>query len=104
MKKERMVLPNIIRRLLFAWLLAANFSYLRLSERLRKLDGTEGLKVMSFTQMVIVIVALVGLLSILSRKMNTGKMERWGIFIAFTILTAFSLRASFPHLFSAELY
>lgn len=90
-------LTAIIRRFILAWLIAGAVMYLQLSKEQRKLDGVEGLKKMSFLQMLIVMgVVFCGLcLFSFYSKIHTERLERYGILTVFVILTIPALRVSF---------
>lgn len=90
-------LPDIIRRFILAWLSAATVTYLQLSETQRNLNGLDGLQEMSFLQIIMITaIVFVGLCLLSHRvKINTRKLECYGILIFFIILSLFALRASF---------
>lgn len=90
-------LPDIIRRLIFSWLSAVTFAYLRLSENQRSLEDLTGLKEMSFSRMLLTFAAVFLTCSLLSRltKADIKKWERCGILILFSLLSISALRISF---------
>ena len=86
---------DILRRMLLSWLTAVLVQYLSLRAELRGLEGLEGLAAQSVLLLLGMAAFLFVLLSLLARRFETLRLERWAIFVVFGILMITSLRASF---------
>lgn len=98
---QRRAVSDILRQIILSWLLAVTLAYLRLPGALRNLAGLDGLAQMSLIQVIAFTCLGILLLSVISRFVNTVKMERWGIVGIFGILAIAALRASFTWAFLA---
>ena len=86
---------DILRRMLLSWLTAVLVQYLSLRAELRGLEGLEGLAAQSVLLLLGMAAFLFVLLSLLARRFETLRLERWAIFVVFGILMITSLRVSF---------
>lgn len=93
--QRKMIAADWVRRLLLGWLLAVTVEYLLLPGDLRKLEGLLGLCWMSQPRVIFVTVCAAALLWLLSRRLNTEGLERWGLAAAFGVLSAAALASSF---------
>lgn len=92
--KNKLTVPDTVRRLLLAYLTAAAIEYLRLPEGLRNLDTLDGLRQMSFSRVVFVTLLLTAVFTVLSLYFRTKSIERWGFgAIFFPLLAAASVAA-----------
>lgn len=94
MVSKKNTVADMVRHLLFAWLLAAVLEQLLLPAALRDLNTLNGIAQMSLGRMTLVMAAVTVLLTVVSFKRNTARWERWGIVSAFFVLALLSLRAS----------
>ena len=85
---------DILRRMLLSWLTAVLVQYLSLRAELRGLEGLEGLAAQSVLLLLGMAAFLFVLLSLLARRFETLRLERWAIFVVFGILMITSLRVS----------
>lgn len=101
-RKTEQILPDCVRRLLLAWLLAVTVAYLRLPDVEKGLEGLEGLQHTSFSDVLLMTAVFYSLLVLLTHvvKMDTGKMERYGLLAVFVLLSASALSVSFTVPFS----
>lgn len=81
--------------MLLSWLTAVLVQYLSLRAELRGLEGLEGLAAQSVLLLLGMAAFLFVLLSLLARRFETLRLERWAIFVVFGILMITSLRVSF---------
>lgn len=98
-KSYRLKIPNLIRQILVAWLLAAVIEYLRLPSQLRDLSSLDGLAQMSLPRILAITCIGTGLLWLLSHFARTRTAERWSLPCIFAVLAAAALRASFTWAF-----
>lgn len=91
------ILPELIRRLILAWLSAAAAGWMALPGPAKSLEGLEGLRQMSPIHMAVTAAVVFAGLSLLSgwTKMDIGKAERFGIFAVFLILSLSAWSASY---------
>ena len=86
---------GLIRRVLLSWLLAVTMEFLLLPEKLRNLEGLEGMAQMSLLRVAAITLCGTVFLAGVSRFVNSARAERWGFASLFTLLAAAALRASF---------
>lgn len=96
-KKEKMVLPDLIRKLVLSWLLSATVIYMQLLGKQINLKDITGLQTISFLQIVIMTAAVFAVLCLVSFKAEKDikKLERYGIFAVFTVLALLGMITSF---------
>lgn len=87
--------PDLVRRLLLAWLTAVTLEYFRLPQALRTLGALDGLAEMSLPRVLLTALAGTAALWVLSRFLDTARAERWGLGAVFGALAAGTLAASF---------
>ena len=92
---------DLVRHVLFAWLLAVAVEYFLLPAELRDLSGLDGLAQMSFPRMVGITCGLAVLLTGISCFVKIRAMERWGMVFVFAVLAVMALYASFTWAFLA---
>lgn len=90
---------DIIRHVLFAWLLAAAVEYLILPRQLQCLDILDGLAAIPFARMAGMICIAVSFLAGLSLFLDIRIVERWGIVAVFALFASAALAASFSWAF-----
>ncbi|MGN0204197.1 MAG: DUF2079 domain-containing protein, partial [Coprococcus sp.] len=96
MKKIWHILPDLLRRLILAWLASVLLVYFLLPNQQRKLEEMESLRAMSISHVVIMMLGIFVILCILSwKKINVVRAERCGILLLFVLLSVLSLKASF---------
>lgn len=86
--------PHLFRRMLLSWLTAVTMEYLLLAEELRNLSGLKGLAQMSLPRILVITAILMAVLSLLGRRRNTAKAERWAMVAIFAILSITAVSAS----------
>ncbi|MGM9588948.1 MAG: DUF2079 domain-containing protein, partial [Faecousia sp.] len=94
-------ISEVVRSIILSWLFAVMLEYLRLPGALRDLAGLDGLAQMSLIRVIPVACGGMLLLSIISRFVNTAKVQRWAMVGVFGILAIAALRASFTWAFLA---
>ena len=96
-KKEKIVLPDLIRKLVLSWLLSATVIYMQLLGKQINLKDITGLQTISFLQIVIMTAAVFAVLCLVSFKAEKDikKLERYGIFAVFTVLALLGIMTSF---------
>ncbi len=96
-KRQKMALPDLMRRAALSWLAAAAAVSVQLWAKQMTLKDITQLQTISFLQVVIVAAAVFSALCLVSWKStkDTKKMERFGIFAVFTVLAAGGLAVSF---------
>ena len=92
--KDKNIVPNIVRHLILAWLMAVAVEYCMISDNLRDLAKLEGLAQMSFIRVVGITCGITIFLTGLSRFAKAKTVERWGIVAAFAVLAIAALCAS----------
>ncbi len=85
--KNKITAPETARRIALSYLVAATMEYFLLPEEMRNLAGLESLREMSFSRVLLVTAGLSFLLTAVSCYFRTRKMERWGFFAFFALLT-----------------
>lgn len=98
-KSYRLKIPNLIRRILVAWLLATVIEYLHLPSQLRDLSSLDGLAQMSLPRILAITCIGTGFLCLLSCFIRTRTIERWSLPCIFAALAAAVLWASFSWAF-----
>lgn len=93
--------PDLVRRLMLGWLMAAVLEMLLLPGEFQKLNTLDGVGQMSLVRMLLVTALSVAFLTVLSRRGNTVRWERWAITAAFGVLALTCLGTSFTWLFFA---
>lgn len=88
-------MPQLMRRLLTGWILAATLEYLLLPVLLRDLTGLWGLAEMSLLRVLVVTLAASGLLWCASMVWDTASAERWTLFGLFSLMSGAGLWVSF---------
>lgn len=83
------------RRLILSWLIAVAVQYLSLPRPLRSLTELDGLAAQSFFLLCFMTLTAFILLSLLAKKFLTERIERWGIFFVFALLSLVALCSSF---------
>ena len=83
---------GLIRRVLLSWLLAVTMEFLLLPEKLRNLEGLEGMAQMSLLRVAAITLCGTVFLAGVSRLVNSARAERWGFAVLFTLLAAAALR------------
>lgn len=86
--------PDLVRRILLAWLTAVTVEFFLLPAALRDLSGLDGLAQMSLPRVVLLTGGLTIGLILLSRFWNTAQAERWAMVAGFAVLGSFALLAS----------
>lgn len=99
--QKRKFVPEIIRHLLFSWLLATAVEYLLLPEEVRSLSNLDGLAQMSFARVLLVTGGGAMVLHLLSLRLDIRCAERWGMVCLFGICTAAALKNEHPPAFTA---
>lgn len=98
---QKRYVSGVVRQIILSWLFAVMLEYLRLPGALRDLARLDGLAQMSLIRVIVVTCGGMLLLSVISRFVNTAKVERWVIVGVFGILAIAALRASFTWAFFA---
>ena len=98
---QKRYVSGVVRQIILSWLFAVMLEYLRLPGALRDLARLDGLAQMSLIRVIVVTCGGMLLLSVISRFVNTAKVERWAIVGVFGILAIAALRASFTWAFLA---
>ena len=70
-------ISGVVRQIILSWLNAVMLEYLRLPGALRDLARLDGLAQMSLIRVIAVFCGGMLLLSVISRFVNTAKVERW---------------------------
>ena len=83
------------RRLILSWLIAVAVQYLSLPRPLRSLTELDGLAAQSFFLLCFMTLTAFILFSLLAKKFLTQRIERWGIFFVFALLSLAALCSSF---------
>lgn len=91
---QKRYVSGVVRQIILSWLFAVMLEYLRLPGALRDLARLDGLAHMSLIRVIAVACGGMLLLSVISRFVNTAKVERWVIVGVFGILAIAALRAS----------
>ena len=91
---QKRYVSGVVRQIILSWLFAVMLEYLRLPGALRDLARLDGLAQMSLIRVIAVACGGMLLLSVISRFVNTAKVERWVIVGVFGILAIAALRAS----------
>ena len=91
---EKHTVSGLVRRLILGWLVSAVLELALLSPQLRDLNTLAGIGQMSLLRVMIVTAAVTVLLWVLSRGRHTACWERWGIVLAFFVLTMLAFCAS----------
>ena len=95
LKLKSISLPDVVRRGLLSWLLAANVEYLLLPAELKALTDTHGLAQISFARVLAVTAAVFLLLTAASFRLPTAHAERCGLFTVFSCFAVLSLIYNF---------
>ncbi len=90
----RISTPNLLRRMLLAWLWAVVIEYFLLPIELRDLSGLAGLAQMSFARVMGLTAGITLLLTVLAYFAKLRTVERWGIVVAFGVLGFEAWRSS----------
>ena len=98
---QKRYVSGVVRQIILSWLNAVMLEYLRLPGALRDLARLDGLTQMSLIRVIAVFCGGMLLLSVISRFVNTAKVERWAVVGIFGILSIAALRASFTWAFLA---
>lgn len=98
--KNKPTVPDIVRNILLAWLVAAMLEYLFLPEALRNLAGLEGLKHMSLSRVLVLTVLFTGVIMVLGFYIRTRVFARLGILLAFTVLAFAAIDACSTEVFT----
>lgn len=98
---QKRYVSGVVRQIILSWLNAVMLEYLRLPDALRDLARLDGLAQMSLIRVIAVFCGGMLLLSVISRFVNTAKVERWAVVGIFGILSIAALRASFTWAFLA---
>lgn len=96
-KAKRGFFPDLIRRVLLSWLLAATVEYLLLPAQFRSLDSLRGLAEMSLVR--VIVITCIG--TMLLSGCRCHRLERWGFAGVFAVLGGTALSASFSWAFAA---
>ena len=91
--------PELLRRVLLSWLLAATVEFLLLPGQWRDLSELEGLAQMSLLRVLLLTAGMTVVLSLFSRSSKTRKLERWCIPAVFAVLATVALCAAFTWAF-----
>ncbi len=94
MEEEKKTLPDLIRKLAAAWLMAVLMEYFLLPAGLRNLSGLSGLTQMSLARVAAVTALLFTGMLLVPVRFSSAGAERWCITVTFAILAAMSLAAS----------
>lgn len=86
--------PDLVRRILLAWLTAVTVEFFLLPAALRDLSGLEGLAQMSLPRVALLTGGLTIGLILLSRFWNSARAERWAMVAVFAVLGSFALLSS----------
>lgn len=97
--RSRMTIPDFIRHLILAWLLAAMTEYLILPSKLRDLGGLEGLAQMSLLRVLAITGCTAILLAGSAVCFGVRAGVRWGVMAAFAMYAVAALLASFSWAF-----
>lgn len=98
---QKRYVSGVVRQIILSWLNAVMLEYLRLPGALRDLARLDGLAQMSLIRVIAVFCGGMLLLSIISRFVNSAKVERWAVVGIFGILSIAASRASFTWAFLA---
>ena len=90
------------RRLILSWLIAVAVQYLSLPRPLRSLTELDGLAAQSFFLLCFMTLTAFILFSLLAKKFLTERIERWGIFFVFALLSLAALCCSLFRRFPAD--
>lgn len=95
-RKRKSILnpPDLVRRVLLAWLTAVTVEFFLLPAHLRELSGLEGLAQMSLVRVALITGGLTLGLILLSRFWNTALAERWAMAAVFAVLGGSAVLAS----------
>ena len=91
---QRNCFPDVFRRILLAWMLAALWEYLLLAESLRVLTDSRGLAAVSLTRVIALTALFFFALFAIARFADTRLLERRGVALVFALLTFAALTAS----------
>lgn len=93
--KQKIMGPDVARRLLLGWLLGTTAAYGALTEGERDLGGLEGLARVSLLRVILIAVCTAGALQWLGRYRDTARRERWAILAVYTVYAGMALDSSF---------
>ena len=97
---KKQIAPELLRRLLLAWLTAAAGEFLLLPAGVRTMNGLQALAAMSLSRLLIVTGIVLALLDGISRLVD-HRAERWILAGIFAVLAAAALKATFTWAFLA---
>lgn len=86
LQNKKWELPEILRKLLFGWIVAVCIEYFLVEETGKLLDKTGGQGLMSLERLLLVTVGITALLTVMSLFLETEKWEKWGIFTGVAVL------------------
>ena len=98
---QKRYFSGVVRQIILSWLFAVMLEYLRLPDARRDLARMDGLAQMSLIRVIAVTCGGILILSVISRFVNTAKVERWAMVGVFGILAIAAFRASFTWPFLA---
>ena len=99
--KQKTHISDLLRRIILSWLVAVLIEYFILPSDLRDLAKLDGLAQMSLVRILGITCSIAFALTAVCFFVKTRIVERWGIVVAFALLTVTGLIASFTWPFLA---